>query len=70
MTSRSIALTSMLKILSELVINPIVSFAKIKFMQLCFRMFVFYDFFTKSIQNDQNLKFPAYPPHKMWEWHF
>ncbi len=27
----------------------------------------FYDFATKSIKNMKNLKFPADPPHKMWE---
>ncbi len=51
-------LTSMLKILSDLIINHIIgSPAKInKSLQLCFRISCFYHFATESVQNNQNLK--------------
>ena len=33
----------------------------------CSGFLVFYDFATRSIENNKNVRFSANPPHKMWE---
>ncbi len=42
-------------------IHTIGSSVENKALQLCFRIFIFYDFTTKSIQNNQNQHFSADP---------
>ena len=59
----------MLTILSDSIINQTIgSSVQInRSLQLCFRFLVCYQFATKSVQNNQNLKFSADPSHKIWE---
>ena len=61
--------TFMMKILLDL--NHIIgSFAKKVLATVLQDFLIFMTLVTKSIQNNQNVKFSAYPPHKMWEYHF
>ena len=60
-------LTSMLKILSDPIINHTIRSSTINtqvLATLLHDLLVFYHFATKSIQNNQNLQFSVGPPHK------
>ena len=63
-------LTAMVKILSDPIINQLPVFCpNNRSLQICFRISCFfYQFATKSIQYNKNLKFLADPP-KIWEQH-
>ena len=63
----------MLKILSDPIIRPIYNqnTEKVKMNKSgsnsASGFHVFYHFDTKSVENNQSLKFSADPPHKIWE---
>ena len=68
----NVPLTPMVKILSDLIINQTIgsSVQVNRSLQLCFRISCFLTVCHQINTNNQNLKFLADPPHKIWEKHF